>query len=182
MYLAKLTLLNSRQSAQPFFHLRGKARELDQRCIRRLPDRSGRCSDWRSRMPKFWCSRFISDRVSRNVPESKTTDMASCRITSVRCGSEARSRLAILAPRRDSAGCACEDAHAGAVLNTDSRQQRHQEREPQHRPRRMGLQGHIVRFRVSESQNSVSAEPRDTQRLPHLRPRSAEGFRSGSGG
>ena len=58
------------------------------------------------------------DLVMRNAPARRTTDKATCRMTSAFCGREEWSTVDLFTPRKASAGCACDESHAGARPKT----------------------------------------------------------------
>ena len=91
----------------------------------------------------------------RKAPASRTTDKATCRMTSPRCGSEERSPVERFTPRRASAGCACDDIHAGAVPKTTPVSKRNEECEPNTGSEGLAWTGMFLRVGKGKSQHHV---------------------------
>ena len=87
-------------------------------CIRHPRRRGAPHSDCSVSSPKFWCSRLRRVFVSKPALTSMTSESAAWNTISPFCGSAPRSRVERFAPRRASAGSACEVIHAGTMPNT----------------------------------------------------------------
>ena len=73
------------------------------------------------------------------------------------CGSEARSLVERLIPRKASAGSECEVIHAGNDAEYNASQQRQCKRETEDNQRRAGMNGQLRRIGKGESQNHARA-------------------------